>query len=83
MYKYKNNNLHMYILYISSLYTYTGWGDESWTAFCGPAAAAVWGLWAERLAKSARRPSQRHFTYGGAGGRPSATMLYCWLPTHR
>ncbi len=21
-----------------------GWGDESWTAFCGPAAAAVWGL---------------------------------------
>jgi predicted DNA-binding ArsR family transcriptional regulator len=22
----------------------TGWGDESWTAFCGPAAAAVGGL---------------------------------------
>ncbi len=26
----------------------TGWGDESWTAFCGPAAAAVGGLRAER-----------------------------------
>ncbi len=22
----------------------TGWGDELWTACCGPAAAAVWGL---------------------------------------
>jgi hypothetical protein len=62
---------------------HTGWGDESWTAFCGPANAAVGGLWAERLAKSARRPSKRHFTYGGASGRPSTTMLYRWPPTHR
>ncbi len=23
---------------------YTGWGDESWTAFCEPAANAVGGL---------------------------------------
>jgi hypothetical protein len=22
---------------------YTGWGDESWTAFCGPAAALLGG----------------------------------------
>ncbi len=61
---------------------YTGWGDESWTAFCGPA-AAVWGLWAERLVKSARRPSLRCYKYGGGGGRPSITMLYRWPPTHR
>jgi hypothetical protein len=27
---------------------YTWWGDESWTAFCGPAAAAVEGLSVER-----------------------------------
>ncbi len=36
------------------------------TAFCRPAAAAVGGLWAERLEKSARRPSKRYLTYGGS-----------------
>ncbi len=45
----------------------TGWGDESWTAFCGSAAAAVGGLWPERLVKSDRRPSKRHFTYRDGG----------------
>jgi hypothetical protein len=40
------------------------WGDESWTALCGPAAAAVGGLWAETLLKSA--------------GRPSKWRLYIW-----
>jgi hypothetical protein len=35
------------ILSIATLrnkFFFTGWGDELWTAFCGPAAAAVGGL---------------------------------------
>jgi hypothetical protein len=70
-------------LQIYSMDTHTGWGDDLWTAFCGPAADPVGGLWAEGLAKSARRPSKWHFTYGGSGGWPSATMFYRGLPTHR
>jgi hypothetical protein len=42
-----NFNLHWMIsinyMWLS-LPRYTGWGDESWTAFCGLAAAAVGGL---------------------------------------
>jgi hypothetical protein len=26
------------------VYMYTGWGNELWTAFCGPTAATVGGL---------------------------------------
>ncbi len=47
----------------------TVWGDESWTAFCSPVAAAVGGLCAERLVKPARWPSKQHYTYGGSGGQ--------------
>jgi hypothetical protein len=38
--------LHIYLeeQIHSNVYIVTGWGDESWTAFCGPAAAAVGGL---------------------------------------
>ncbi len=52
-----------------------GRGDESWTAFCGPAAAAIGLLWAERLIKSARRLSTWHYTYGGGGEHLSITVL--------
>ncbi len=44
----------------------------------GPTAAAVAGLCAVRLIKSARRLSKRHYTYGGGGGQPAITMLYRW-----
>jgi hypothetical protein len=54
---------------------HTGWGDELWTAFWGPA-TAVGGLWVERLVKLARRPSKRHSTYGEAIG---SHQLRCYI----
>ncbi len=46
----------------------TGWGDESWTAFCWPATATIGGLWAEILTKSTRRPSKWLFNVRVAVG---------------